>query len=268
MGEAREEGIPGVFRPKRNDERNAVPVLLVGGGSAGMHRPPSPHALLLGWQSAVSLRCRAAVPTGGRRSKPSPRFFVVRSTRFARLRYPRISNGGRNKRQRTSGSLPAISGESVKGGYPLSPSERGESRAQTPERKRLGSGLPRPQLLLTRQSTTTNRNSPPRASGAQGSFDWLARSAGRFGRGAHLQTPLRRIPARMRRPPSGPLDLAEARKRPAPGARGRAFVRLPGSRQERRRRPQRRWLAGPSPPDPSAPRAGAALPPDLSRSGP
>ena len=50
-----------------------------------------------------------------------------------------ISERENNKWQRTSGSLPAISGESVKGGNPLS------------------------------QSITTNRNSPPR--GAQGSCD-------------------------------------------------------------------------------------------------
>ena len=37
-------------------------------------------ALLLGRRYAVSRPCRAAAPTGGRRSKPSPRFFAVGGT--------------------------------------------------------------------------------------------------------------------------------------------------------------------------------------------
>ena len=57
------------------------------------------------------------------------------------------------------------SGENVrKRSTPFHLPERGESRAQTPERKRLGSGLPESQALLTRQSVATNRPSPPCAS--------------------------------------------------------------------------------------------------------
>ena len=57
---------------------------------------------------------------GGRRSKPSPRFCA----------WWRTAEREKNKWQRTSGSLPAISGECVKGGIlPFHIPERGESRA-------------------------------------------------------------------------------------------------------------------------------------------
>ena len=46
---------------------------------------------------AVSLRFRAAVPTGGRRSKPSPRFFSVGDVPFAALRAAVPTGGRRSK---------------------------------------------------------------------------------------------------------------------------------------------------------------------------
>ena len=95
--------------------------------------------------------------------------------------------------QRTSGSLPAISGESVKGGYPLS------------------------------QSVTTNRNSPQCAEGAQGSFDCRREApggseAGLTVRHAPIHKLIRgcaplpdrlvgRAGAQRRAAPSGPLGL-------------------------------------------------------------
>ena len=91
---------------------------------------------------------------------------------FARFQYPRIPNGGKNKWQRTGGSLPAISGESVKGGAPLS------------------------------QSTTTTRNSPPRAaSGAQGSCECRREAPGGSEGGLTSKHTYDEPPARVRAPP-------------------------------------------------------------------
>ena len=96
-----------------------------------------------------------------------------------------LPNEGKNKWQRTFGSLPAISGESVKGGYPLSPSERGESRAQTPERKRLGPGAtPTPVASDSAISNDQSELAAARRQRRAREFRLPARSAGRFGRGA------------------------------------------------------------------------------------
>ena len=97
----------------------------------------------------------------------------------------RHSIGRKNKWQRTFGSLPAISGESVKGGYPLSQSATTESelaaarrprRAREfrfPSQERLGVGSPDPSPSCSGVSV---RLSPH--------FGNPARSAGRSARGA------------------------------------------------------------------------------------
>ena len=77
---------------------------------------------------------RAAVPTGGRRSKPSPRFLLGR--RYA-VRVPAAPSG---PRKRTTGSelrsLPACSGESVKGGkFPLSQDNNDQSELAAARRR-------------------------------------------------------------------------------------------------------------------------------------
>ena len=96
---------------------------------------------------------------------------------------PSFQRVGYRRRRKTDGSEPLVRcppdrGESVKGG-----------------------------LAPRSQKETRNRNSPPRAAGAQGSFDSQARSAWRFGRGAQSfnEHTSHRVPDQ--RPPSEPLDL-------------------------------------------------------------
>ena len=54
---------------------------------------------------------RAAVPTGGRRSKPSPRFFSVSRTRFAAL----SGKGGGLPSEGINGSEPEVRGRRFRG---------------------------------------------------------------------------------------------------------------------------------------------------------
>ena len=57
------------------------------------------------------------------------------------------------------------------------------------------------------KTVTTNRNSPPRAEGAQGSFDSRREAPGGSEGGLTSKHTYDEPPARIRRPPSGPLDL-------------------------------------------------------------
>ena len=98
----------------------------------------------------------------------------------------RTADRAKNKWQRTSGSLRAISGESVKGGYPLS------------------------------QSVTTNRNSPPRAEGAQGSSDCRREAPGGSGTGAHPPQPVWIGFVGRSAPVPGPLRTCAGLKTGAP----------------------------------------------------
>ena len=145
-------------------------------------------------------------------------------SRSARSNQPEARRSKRSPRLKRGGVLPSAQktmaanfvrclrdrGESVKGGLPppFHIPERGESRAQTPERERLGSGLPEAQALLTRQSTMTNRNSPPRTAGAQGSFDCRRETPGGPRTGPQLQAGLRPKAIPDQGPVREPLELA------------------------------------------------------------
>ena len=89
----------------------------------------------------------------------------------------RTSERAKNKWQRTSGSLPTISGESVKGG-----------------------------ILPFHKTVMTNRNSPPRAEGAQGSFDCRREAPGGPRTGPQIQAELRPKAIPDHGPVRGPLD--------------------------------------------------------------
>ena len=102
---------------------------------------------------------------------------------------PRTAQRAKNKWPRTEGSLPAISGESVKAGYPLS------------------------------QSTTTNRNSPKRAPAREGVAIARREAPGGSEGGLTPKHTHDEPQARIRRPPSGPLDLVPTggrRSKPSP----------------------------------------------------
>ena len=118
-------------------------------------------------------RAARAMPVGDRRSSVVGAGFAL--TRDGGRRPPpgelagapgrprdstRTSERAKNTWQRTSGSLPAISGECVKGGIlPFHKTERGESRAQTLERERLGSGLPEVRVSRSRAMPVGDRRS-------------------------------------------------------------------------------------------------------------
>ena len=114
---------------------------------------------------------RTARPCGGRRSKPSPRLFLVSRTRFARLRYPRISNGGKQMAANRRFAAGDFGGKCERGLPPFTISND-HSELAAARRQRRARELRVP-----------------------------ARSAGRFGRGAHLQTPLRRTTRENQAPP-------------------------------------------------------------------
>ena len=132
-----------------NLSHGAIPA---GDGAAvrGQGVMPGGSPALRGAERSEASLSHGAIPAGdgaavrGQGVMPggSPALRVVSVLAGISLKGGALPSTRKNKWQRTFGSLPAISGESVKGGYPLS------------------------------QSVTTNRNSPPRAaSGAQGSFD-------------------------------------------------------------------------------------------------
>ena len=127
----------------------------------------------------------------------------------------RTSERVKNKWQRTSGSLPAISGESVKGG-----------------------------ILPFHKTVMTNRNSPPRAEGAQGSFDCRREAPGGPRTGPQIQAELRPKAIPDHGPVRGPLDPDCRSETGAPWAALLGRVSRSRAMPVRDRRSRRRWWCG------------------------
>ena len=169
------------------------------------------------------------MPTRGRRSKPSPRFFAVSGTRFAALR-PAVPTGGRRSkpspallaRSAVRGSRPcgprcrpevgvpsrprALARSAVRSSRPCGLNEQENNRQRTPFAARVFGG--KCERGKTPPFTINNDQSELAAArpGCAREFRLPARSAGRFKRGAQLLT-LPRVPAcPVLRPPLGALD--------------------------------------------------------------
>ena len=131
----------------------------VGGAGFALTRDAGRRPALQGAALVVRVSRSRAMPVGDRRSMGRRRWGGFRAHARCRSRPPpgelagapgrprdstRTSERAKNTWQRTSGSLPAISGECVKGGIlPFHKTERGESRAQTLERSDWVRGYPK-----------------------------------------------------------------------------------------------------------------------------